>query len=79
MVSGAIPARRACESELAEIIDAARIPNLKELRALFTPDGSAAPQGTIALASLDSYNELANVVAPTPVFVDTSLAAGGQP
>ena len=79
----ALAHERACESELAEIIaadiDAARIPNLKELRALFTPDGSAAPQVTIALASLDSYNELANVVAPTPVFVDTSLAAGGQP
>jgi len=79
----ALAHERACEGELAEVIaadiDAGRTPDLKELRTLFAPDGSTTPQVTIALVSLDSYNELARVAAPTSVLVDTSLAAGGQP
>jgi hypothetical protein len=77
----ALAHERACEGALADIIgadiDAGRIPDLKALRALFAPESAAAPHVKVTLAALDSYNELAIVAAPTPVFVD--LAAGGRP
>jgi hypothetical protein len=56
---------RACEAELAEIIDAeldaGRVPDLDALRRRFGPDPAAIPLITVTLASLHLYDELGTV------------------
>ena len=62
---------RACEAELAQIIDedldAGRLPDLATLRERFGPSPASVPVIEVELASLSTYDELATVhaVAPT--------------
>jgi hypothetical protein len=59
----ALAHERACEAELAERLDedlkAGRLPDLKSLRALFSPDAGAVPAITVSYAPLSAYEELA--------------------
>jgi hypothetical protein len=61
----ALAHERACEAELAELIDAelaaGRLPDLAVLRQRFTPDAAAIPQVTVQLAPLHLYDELGTV------------------
>ena len=61
----ALAHERACEAELAECLDAdldaGRLPDLKSLRALFSPDADAVPEIVVSYAPLSAYEELANV------------------
>jgi hypothetical protein len=56
---------RACEAELADHLandlDGGRLPDMKILRALFTPDIAALPEITISYTPLSLYDELATV------------------
>jgi hypothetical protein len=56
---------RACEAELAEIIDAeldaGRLPDLDGLRRRFAPDPAAIPNVTVTIAPLHLYDELGTV------------------
>jgi transposase InsO family protein len=56
---------RACEAELAEHLsqelDDGRLPDMKILRALFTPDIAALPEITVSHTPLSLYDELATV------------------
>jgi transposase InsO family protein len=58
----ALAHERACEAELAERLDedlkAGRLPDLKSLRALFSPDADAVPDITVSYAPLSAYEEL---------------------
>jgi plasmid stability protein len=53
---------RACEAELAAILttdlDAHRLPDLKDLRARFTPDLGSLPQVSVELMPLKLYESL---------------------
>jgi len=64
----ALAHERACEAELAQIIDAAldagRLPDLAALRAQFAPAATAQPEVTVELSPLNVYDELAVVGAP---------------
>ena len=57
---------RGCEAELAEVIaaelDAGRLPDLERMRERFQPPTTAVPEVTIAMPTLESYDELARVV-----------------
>ena len=61
----ALAHERACEAELAERLDAdleaGRLPDLKSLRALFSPDADAVPDITVSYAPLSAYEDLASV------------------
>ena len=56
---------RACEAELAAILDAeldaGRAPDLERLRRRFAPDPSVVPEITVALTPLHLYDELGTV------------------
>jgi hypothetical protein len=56
---------RACEAELAAILDAeldaGRAPDLERLRRRFAPDPSIVPEITVALTPLHLYDELGTV------------------
>ena len=56
---------RACEAALAERLaldlDDGRLPDMKILRALFTPDAEALPHITVSYTPLSLYDELATV------------------
>ena len=58
---------RACEAGLAEAIavdlDASRLPDLARMRERFQPDATSIPEVHIEMASLDTYDELATVIA----------------
>ena len=58
---------RACEAELARVIDAeleeGRLPDIDVLRARFQPDATSIPDVVVELAPLTSYDELAAVYA----------------
>jgi transposase InsO family protein len=60
----ALAHERACEAELAECLDAdldaGQLPDLKSLRALFSPDADAVPAITVSYAPLSLYEDLAN-------------------
>jgi hypothetical protein len=64
---------RACEVELAQLIeadlDANVLPDLNRLRDCFKPDRNAIPDVAIALVPLSAYDELAAVRAPTAALV----------
>ena len=59
---------RACEAELANVIDAdldaGRLPDLDRLRERFMPDAASIPEVVVELASLSLYDELATVTTP---------------
>jgi transposase InsO family protein len=59
----ALAHERACEAELAERLDAdldaGRLPDLKRLRALFSPEAAAVPAIVVSYAPLSAYEELA--------------------
>jgi hypothetical protein len=61
----ALAHERACEAELAERLDedlkAGRLPDLKRLRAIFSPDAGAVPDITVSYAPLSAYEDLARV------------------
>jgi hypothetical protein len=61
---------RACEAELAHVIDAeleeGRLPDIDVLRARFQPDATSIPDVAIKLVALNSYDELAAVYAVEP-------------
>jgi hypothetical protein len=61
----ALAHERACEAELAERLDedlkAGRLPDLKSLRARFSPDAGAVPTITVSHVPLSAYEELARV------------------
>jgi transposase InsO family protein len=61
----ALAHERACEAELADVIaadlDAGRLPDLAVLRARFRPEETPIPSVTVALASLEVYDELAAI------------------
>jgi hypothetical protein len=58
----ALAHERACEAQLAERLDedleAGRLPDLKRLRALFSPDADAVPAIMVSYAPLSAYEEL---------------------
>jgi hypothetical protein len=59
----ALAHERACEADLAARLDAdlkaGRLPDLKSLRALFSPNADAVPAITVSYAPLSAYEELA--------------------
>ena len=59
---------RACEAELAEVIeavlDAGELPDPAQLRDRFKPDAAAIPEVTVKLVPLTDYDELAVVEEP---------------
>jgi transposase InsO family protein len=59
----ALAHERACEADLAvrldEDLEAGRLPDLKSLRALFSPNADAVPAITVSYAPLSAYEELA--------------------
>ena len=61
----ALAHERACEAELAARLDAdldaGRLPDLKSLRVLFSPDAGAVPEIVVSYAPLSAYEELARV------------------
>ena len=61
----ALAHERACEADLAvrldEDLEAGRLPDLKSLRALFSPDAGAVPDIVISHVPLSAYEELARV------------------
>src|SRR5215217_8672861 len=61
----ALAHERACEAELAARLDedlkAGRLPDLKSLRALFSPDVDAVPAIVVSYAPLSAYEDLARV------------------
>jgi hypothetical protein len=61
----ALAHERACEAELAQLIDAdleaGRLPDLAAFRQRFAPDAAAIPHVTVELASLHLYDELGTV------------------
>jgi len=61
----ALAHERACEAELADIIDAeldaGRLPDLDRLAQRFAPDPAAIPDITVELAPLHLYDELGTV------------------
>lgn len=61
----ALAHERACEAELAERLDedlaAGRLPDLKRLRALFSPDAGTVPDIVVSHVPLSAYEELARV------------------
>jgi transposase InsO family protein len=61
----ALAHERACEAELAERLDedlkAGRLPDLKSLRVLFSPDAATVPDITVSYAPLSAYEDLARV------------------
>lgn len=63
----ALAHERACEAELAELIDLeldeGRLPDLDVLRSCFQPDATTLPVVAVELAPLSSYDELAAVCA----------------
>jgi hypothetical protein len=62
---------RACEAELAEVIEAGLntglLPDLNQLRDRFKPDAAAIPDVTVKLAPLSDYDELAAVRREVPL------------
>jgi len=62
---------RACEAELAEVIEAGLntglLPDLNQLRERFKPDAAAIPDVTVKLAPLSDYDELAAVRREVPL------------
>jgi transposase InsO family protein len=60
----ALAHERACEADLAlrleEDLKAGRLPDLKSLRARFSPDADAVPAITVSYAPLSAYEELAS-------------------
>jgi hypothetical protein len=60
----ALAHEQACEAQLAERLsedlDAGRLPDLKRLRALFSPDADAVPDIMVCYAPLSAYEELAS-------------------
>jgi hypothetical protein len=62
---------RACETELAAVINAdldqGRLPDLSALRKRFSPDPEAIPSVVVDLVPLNAYNELASVCAFEPI------------
>ena len=61
---------RACEAELARVIDAeleeGRLPDIDVLRTRFRPDATSIPDVVVELVALNSYDELAAVYAVEP-------------
>lgn len=59
----ALAHERACEAELAHLIeadlDAGRLPDMAALRARFAPDAAALPAVTIRNPALSAYEDLA--------------------
>ena len=70
----ALAHERACEAELADIIDAdldrGQLPDLAALRKQFSPDPEAIPSVVVDLVPLNAYDELSSVCAfePTSCF-----------
>ena len=64
---------RACEAELAQIIDveldAGRLPDIDVLRERFGPPSGSVPVIEVKLAPLSAYDELAAIYAPTSCMV----------
>lgn len=62
----ALAHERACEAELAlhltAELDAGRLPDIKALQTLFTPDGRAVPDVVVTLTPLSDYDELGTVL-----------------
>ena len=54
---------RGCEAELAEAIDAGRLPDLNVLARRFAPDPAEVPDVTVELVPLHLYDELGTVRA----------------
>ena len=63
---------RACEAELAEVIDAdldaGVLPDLGRLSGRFRPDRTAIPDVAVELVPLTAYDELAVVQTPNTVL-----------
>ncbi len=61
----ALAHERACEAELADLLDAlldaGRLPDIAELRVRFAPDAAAMPDVTILQPSLAAYEDIATV------------------
>jgi hypothetical protein len=57
----ALAHERACEAELAEAIDAGRLPDLDTLGRRFAPHPTAIPDITVELAPLHLYDELSTI------------------
>ena len=72
----ALAHERACEAELAQLIDeeldAGRLPDLDTLRRRFAPDAAAIPHVVIELVPLDLYDELGK---PAPATTGLHPAA----
>jgi hypothetical protein len=69
---------RACEAELAEVIDAdldaGVLPDLVGLRERFRPDQTAIPDVAVELVPLTAYDELAAVVPNTDLVIEGGVA-----
>jgi hypothetical protein len=61
----ALAHERACEAELAGVLDAlldaGRLPDMAALRARFAPDAAALPAITVTQPPLEAYEEIATV------------------
>jgi len=68
---------RACEAELARVIDAeleeGRLPDIDVLRARFQPDATSIPHVAVELVALNSYDELATVYAVETCGMEVAL------
>ena len=62
---------RACEAELAEIIDAdlgsGRLPDIDLLRSRFGPSAGSVPDIEVELVPLSTYDELAAIYTVAPI------------
>jgi hypothetical protein len=74
----ALAHERACEAELAELIDIeldeGRLPDLDVLRSCFRPDSATVPDVTVELAPLAVYDELASVITAAPAASTMEVA-----
>lgn len=74
----ALAHERACEAELAELIDIeldeGRLPDLDVLRSCFQPDSATVPDVTVELAPLAVYDELASVITAAPAASTMEVA-----
>jgi hypothetical protein len=62
----ALAHERACEAELAGVLEAlleetGRLPDMAELRARFAPNPAAMPDVTVAQPPLEAYEEIATM------------------
>ena len=61
----ALAHERACEAELAGVLEAlleaGRLPDMAELRARFAPDAAAVPDVVVSHPALGAYEEIASM------------------